>query len=212
MDKKDKLVEPGVIYLSSLPPFMKPEKVRHLLTEFGSIDRIYLEPEDSSVRSKRLKSGGNRKMNYTEGWVEFKDKKVAKKVAKMLHLQRIGKKKREFYYDDVWCLKYLKHLKWNHLSEKIAYEQRIQTQKRKLELSKSIKENKDYLEKVNLSNTIQTMEKRRKIDKVTRRYFIIYLLTLIFIVSSSDNRSSNKFSLAMFQILLSWLKCLPLTF
>ncbi len=42
------------------------------------------------MRSRRKKYGGNKKKKYTEGWVEFLDKKVAKKVAKTLNAQPIG--------------------------------------------------------------------------------------------------------------------------
>ena len=36
---------PGIVYLSSVPPFMKPHKVRHLLSPYGSVGRVYLQPE-----------------------------------------------------------------------------------------------------------------------------------------------------------------------
>ena len=35
----------GVVYLSRIPPFMKPQKVRYLLQAYGEIGRIYLAPE-----------------------------------------------------------------------------------------------------------------------------------------------------------------------
>ena len=35
----------GIIYISKVPPFMKPEKVRFLMSQFGEVDRIYLTPE-----------------------------------------------------------------------------------------------------------------------------------------------------------------------
>jgi len=42
------------------------------------------------VRARRIKYGGNRKINYTEGWVEFKDKREAKLVAAALNNTTIG--------------------------------------------------------------------------------------------------------------------------
>lgn len=49
----------GVVYMSRVPPFMKPVKVKHLLSQFGEIGRIYLSAEGSSdslfkVHSKAL--------------------------------------------------------------------------------------------------------------------------------------------------------------
>jgi len=35
----------GVVYLSRIPPFMKPEKIRYLLSQFGEVDHVYLAPE-----------------------------------------------------------------------------------------------------------------------------------------------------------------------
>ena len=35
----------GIIYLSRVPPFMKPHKVKHLLSRYGSVGRVYLKPE-----------------------------------------------------------------------------------------------------------------------------------------------------------------------
>lgn len=36
---------PGVVYLSRVPPFMRPRKVRHLLSQYGTLGRVYLQPE-----------------------------------------------------------------------------------------------------------------------------------------------------------------------
>jgi ESF2/ABP1 family protein len=33
------------VYISRVPPFMKPAKIRHLLSQHGEIGRIYLAPE-----------------------------------------------------------------------------------------------------------------------------------------------------------------------
>ena len=40
-----KVVRPGIIYLSRLPPFMKPTKVRHIFSQFGEVGRLFLQPE-----------------------------------------------------------------------------------------------------------------------------------------------------------------------
>ena len=68
----------GVVYLSRIPPYMNVVSLRRLLEEkFEQVERIYLEKEKESQRKDRMKSGGNKKQKYTEGWVEFKDKKIA---------------------------------------------------------------------------------------------------------------------------------------
>eukprot|EP01138_Halocafeteria_seosinensis_P007507 gb/GECG01007673.1/.p1 GENE.gb/GECG01007673.1/~~gb/GECG01007673.1/.p1 ORF type:complete len:204 (+),score=34.09 gb/GECG01007673.1/:1-612(+) len=93
----------GIIYLSRIPPYMKPQKVRHLLEVYGKIDRIYLAPEDPVTRKRRIKSGGNRKIKYTEGWVEFMDKRIAKRVAMSLNNTSIGKNIRSID-TDAFCI------------------------------------------------------------------------------------------------------------
>lgn len=45
----------GVVYLSRIPPFMNPQKLRRILEQFGEIGRIYLTPEDAAVARRRKK-------------------------------------------------------------------------------------------------------------------------------------------------------------
>lgn len=88
---------------------------------------------DAQQRQKRKEAGGNGskqfcegidftcsatnefcnfiKFLYFSGWIEFADKKVAKKVAESLNNTAIGGKKGDFYHDDIWNLKYLKNFK-----------------------------------------------------------------------------------------------------
>jgi ESF2/ABP1 family protein len=111
----------GVVYLSRIPPRMSPTKLRQLLSRFESpVLRIFLSPESMAVYTRRIKSGGSKKRQFTEGWVEFEDKKVAKKVAEQLNAQQIGGKKGGFWYDDLWNIKYLSKFKWHHLTEQIG--------------------------------------------------------------------------------------------
>ncbi len=102
----------GVVYLSRIPPFMKPAKLRSLLEPYGKINRIFLTPEDPTEHTRRVRSGGNKKRSFTEGWVEFVKKNDAKKACDLLNAQTIGGKKSSWYHDDVWALKYLNGFKW----------------------------------------------------------------------------------------------------
>lgn len=45
---------------------------------------------DASVRKKRKKHGGSGRKLFTEGWIEFKDKRIAKAVALSLNNTPIG--------------------------------------------------------------------------------------------------------------------------
>lgn len=42
----------GIVYLSKIPPFMKPVKLRHLLGKFGALGRVYLAPEGEDYIQK----------------------------------------------------------------------------------------------------------------------------------------------------------------
>lgn len=51
---RDREMRKGVIYLSRIPPHMKPEKIRHLLGQYGDVLRIFLQPE-SEFSSQLMK-------------------------------------------------------------------------------------------------------------------------------------------------------------
>jgi ESF2/ABP1 family protein len=102
----------GVVFLSRVPPYMKPAKLRNLLEPYGTLNRIFLSPEDDKAHARRVKAGGNKRRLFTEGWVEFVDRKVAKAVCELLNGHTIGGKKGGFYRDDIWSLLYLKNFKW----------------------------------------------------------------------------------------------------
>lgn len=159
---KEDLERTGVVYLSRVPPFMQVAKLRHLLSQYGDVGRIYLRKEDSAITRRREKFKKVKGSQFTDGWVEFLNKKRAKKVALMLNAQKIGGKKRSKYYDDLWNLKYLKGFKWKHLSEKIAYERTVRADRIRNELSEAKREARDYIETVEKANDIQKAQERKQ--------------------------------------------------
>jgi ESF2/ABP1 family protein len=81
-----KVAKSGVVYLSRIPPRLKPSKLRTLLEDRGAkIGRIYLAPEDLHSKNRRKATGGGNDRRFTEGWVEFEDKKKAKAYASFLN-------------------------------------------------------------------------------------------------------------------------------
>lgn len=152
----------GVIYMSRVPPFMRPVKVRSLMEQYGVVSNIYLVPEDKSIRKNRKKSGGNTRKKFVEGWIEFEDKKLAKRVAESLNNTKIGGKKRSYYHDDIWNLKYLKGFKWRHLTEKIAYDRRMRETRLNAEMAKAARENNAYVEHVEQARLIEKIRARKK--------------------------------------------------
>ncbi|GAB7346315.1 hypothetical protein MBLNU457_5035t1 [Dothideomycetes sp. NU457] len=151
----------GVIYLSRVPPFMKPSTLRTYLTPHGETNRIFLTPEDDAQHKRRVRAGGNKKKSYTDGWVEFVSKKDAKMVANVLNGNIIGGRKGSYYYDDVWNIKYLKGFKWHHLTEQISNENAERAAKLRAEISRSRKEDRDFVRDVERGKMIQGIKTKR---------------------------------------------------
>ena len=159
---QDKLEKTGVVYLSRVPPYMKAQKVRHLLSQYGELGRIYLTPEDPAIRKKRKAMGGNKKQSFVDGWIEFADKSVAKRVAKTLNATPIGGKSTSFYSSDLWNLKYLSKFKWNHLTEKVAYDNQVRKQKLLAEIAQAKRERDFYMDKAEEHKHRERILKKQK--------------------------------------------------
>ena len=183
---RNKSSRTGVIYISRIPPFMKPQKVRNLLSPYGSIGRIFLSPEDAIVHTRRVKSGGNKKRSYTDGWVEFLNKKDAKLVAEALNAQSIGGKKGNWYHDDVWNIKYLKGFKWDNLTEQIASQNAAIADKLRREIAQSTKETNIFLENVERAKMLDNI-KTKKSSRSTRETSQLAALNDV----SDDRRARN---------------------
>ncbi|TFK56255.1 hypothetical protein OE88DRAFT_1693261, partial [Heliocybe sulcata] len=169
----------GVVYISRIPPGMQPRKVRHLMSAYGEVGRVYLQQEGEYMRScpthgftdrradpkrayLRRKHTTTKKPHFTEGWVEFKDKKIARTVAEMLNARPIGGKKGSRWRDDVWTMKYLPKFKWNMLTEQIAHEAAIHTARLRVELSQSRSEQREYLKNVELARVLDKRAERKR--------------------------------------------------
>ncbi|ANB13250.1 Esf2p [Sugiyamaella lignohabitans] len=157
----EKIRKSGVVYISRIPPYMKPQKLRQILSRFGEVNRIFLTPEDPKVYAKRVKYGGNKKKNYTEGWAEFVKKKNAKLAADTLNGNIIGGKKGSYYHDDILNVKYLSKFKWQNLTEQIALEAQSRQEKLRAEIAQATRENKIFIENVERHKMIQGIQKKR---------------------------------------------------
>lgn len=152
----------GVVYLSRVPPFMKPTKLRSLLEPYGTINRTFLAPEDPAAHARRVRAGGNKKRFYTEAWVEFVNKKDAKAACELLNAHIIGGKKGSYYHDDIWNLVYLKGFKWHNLTEQIAAENAERASRMRAEISKSTRENKEFVQNVERAKMLDGMRAKSR--------------------------------------------------
>ncbi|GAA5825418.1 hypothetical protein JCM3770_002128 [Rhodotorula araucariae] len=155
---------PGLVYLSRIPPGMGPGKVKHLLSAFGDVGRIYLARADAhkdiSAHKKHKQRERHQSHNFKEGWVEFLDKRIARSVAEMLNAQTIGGKKSDRWHDDVWTMKYLPRFRWDQLSEQVALERATQTSLLRFHLSHSKTEQEAYLTAVERARVGRKIEEK----------------------------------------------------
>jgi ESF2/ABP1 family protein len=70
--KEPKKNKTGVVYLSSLPPYLKPFALKNMLEQrgFSPITKVFLSPlvPSNSGPQRRL----SKRKRYTDGWLEFK--------------------------------------------------------------------------------------------------------------------------------------------
>ena len=147
-----------------------------------------LDPSDCYFSSDvkraylRKKYTATKKPHFTEGWVEFRDKRVARSVAGMLNATPIGGKKGSRWRDDVWTMKYLPKFKWHMLTEQIgeffpdfaleclysrshppAHEAAVHDAKLRIELSQSRKEQREYLKNVELARVLDKRTEKKRL-------------------------------------------------
>ncbi|KAF9892457.1 RNA-binding ATPase activator esf2 [Aspergillus nanangensis] len=152
----------GVIYLSSLPPYLKPWALAGLLQArgFGPITKVFLAPEVRSASAPRRRS--NKRKLYTDGWVEFASKSVAKRCAETLNASIVGGRKGSFYYDDIWNMKYLRGFKWSDLMEQVQRERSEREAKQRIEDTRARKEDKVFLQGVESGKVLDGIQKKNE--------------------------------------------------
>ncbi|KAM5439206.1 RNA-binding ATPase activator esf2 [Microsporum canis] len=156
----------GVIYMSSLPPYLKPSALKSMLVArgFGPITKIFLSPYVPSTSTSRaaMKASRNKRRMYTDGWVEFASKRTAKICAETLNASIVGGKKGGWYHDDVWNMKYLRGFKWTDLMEQVQREKREAEARRRIEDTKARKEEKSFLQGLEQGKIVEGIRKKRE--------------------------------------------------
>ncbi|MCJ1231556.1 RNA-binding ATPase activator esf2 [Toensbergia leucococca] len=138
--------KPGIIYLSRIPPFMRPQTVRHLLTPHGPITRLFLTPEPPSTYRKRISHHGNKKRSFLDGWVEFARKRDAKICAEAINGRTVGG--RGWYRDDLWNVRFLRGFGWGDLMRQVEGEEREREGRMRVEVARVGRERRFFVEGV----------------------------------------------------------------
>ncbi|XP_075156912.1 uncharacterized protein LOC142230167 [Haematobia irritans] len=162
-DKPKKKRKKGIIYISNIPKHMNVTRIREILGEYGNIGRVYLQPEklpggDDKKKKKRKPFA----RHFTEGWVEFESKRVAKQIVPLLNNKQISTRKKSQFFDYLWSMKYLPRFKWCHLTERMNYEQAVHKQRLMAEVSQARKETNFFQNNLDKSEFIKKKEKKLK--------------------------------------------------
>ncbi|XP_033220694.1 activator of basal transcription 1-like [Belonocnema kinseyi] len=157
----------GIIYISSIPKYMNVIKVREIFSQYGEIGRVYLQLAEHELKPKTKKQKKRKKpaMHFTEGWVEFESKRVAKFVAERLNNTLISVSKKSKFCDITWNIKYLPRFKWIHLSERLAYERAVHKQRKITEIAQAKREASFFSFNVDRSEKLK--KKKDKGEKST---------------------------------------------
>ncbi|PFH33822.1 putative pre-rRNA-processing protein [Besnoitia besnoiti] len=166
--KEQKKQEPGILYISRIPPWMTRAALRQYFERFGKLGRLHIKDYASPEQHcKRPSASSSRPSSVssavpTEGWLEFLDKRVARRVAQLLNGQAIGGKKRKSRWrEDLWCLNYLKGFTWQQLIEEKVYKHRVREARLNAALNEVKRQNTLYLELVDEQRRLQKMEAKR---------------------------------------------------
>lgn len=185
--KPKKKRKKGIIYISNIPKHMNVTRIREFLGEYGNIGRVYLQPEKlpgGKLRKRNMYyiyvlyilyfppfAGDDKKKkkkrkpfarHFTEGWVEFESKRVAKQIVPLLNNKQISTRKKSQFFDYLWSMKYLPRFKWCHLTERMNYEQAVHKQRLMTEVSQARKETTFFQNNLDKSEFIKKKEKKLK--------------------------------------------------
>ncbi|KAM7348058.1 uncharacterized protein ACRADG_007488 [Cochliomyia hominivorax] len=163
LEQPKKKRKKGIIYISNIPKHMNVTRIREILGEYGKIGRVYLQPEklpggDDKKKKKRKPFA----RHFTEGWVEFESKRVAKQIVPLLNNKQISTRKKSQFYDYIWSMKYLPRFKWCHLTERMNYEQAVHKQRLMTEVSQARKETTFFQNNLDKSEFIRKKEKNKQ--------------------------------------------------
>lgn len=160
--KPPKKNKTGVIYFSSLPPYLRPFALKSMLEKrgFAPITKVFLSPAVPSPSAPRRRS--NKRKTYTDGWVEFASKKTAKICAETLNASLVGGKKGGWYHDDVWNMRYLRGFKWGDLMEQVQRERSEREARQRIEDTRARKEEKVFVSGVEKGRVLDGMERKNE--------------------------------------------------
>lgn len=121
-----------------------------------------------------MKTGGQRRTKFVDGWIEFHEKKRAKRCADLLNGQQIGGKKRKnAYREDVWCIKYLHKFKWDDIKAQERYDFQVRKKRFDAKMAQSRRESNFLVEQMEESKKWKKMVEKKNAKKGSSKSVVV---------------------------------------
>ncbi|GMT28123.1 hypothetical protein PFISCL1PPCAC_19420, partial [Pristionchus fissidentatus] len=154
VDPEAKQKKTGVIYFSTIPSRFTVTRMRAEMSKYASIGRIFLQQE------KRRGTKGKTMKRYTEGWVEFHSKSLAKRVALTLNNNEVACNRRSAAAGTFWNCKYLPGFKWIHLNEQLIYERKMEKARMLSEIKQAKRVAEHFTEQIEKGHHLKRLEEK----------------------------------------------------
>ena len=122
---------------------------------------------------------------FTEGWVEFANKHVAREVASSLNNTQVGGKRRSPWHSDLWNIKYLPRFTWGLLNERLAYERAVHKSRLRTEVAIVKRETEHFARSVKQAKREKKLKSKAAKDSVLQVDTVTSLQQNVDTVSSS---------------------------
>ncbi|KAL8445092.1 hypothetical protein Emag_005199 [Eimeria magna] len=152
----------GVIYVAQLPHGWTRLQTIRYFERFGEVTRVFLnrKEEKGSIRK-------GRRFVFTDGWIEFRKKRHAKRVVALLDGQPVGGKKRSKHAQDLLMLSYLRKFSFTSLYEDAMHVKRTRQDRLNAQMARVKKESQMYVELLEHKHSAEQLKQRlsRKNDR-----------------------------------------------
>jgi len=151
--------EPGMMYLSFIPPGMTPRIVVEIFKKHGEVGHVHLE--QTAAQRKKQKATYERG-NFKEGWVEMGDKRLARRLANSLNNTPIceGYKDKRFK-SYLWSIKYLPRFRWRHLKSQLVDKMENVKKMKTVEMTQAKREATIFARQMDRSKMINSIRERK---------------------------------------------------
>ncbi|CAG9483471.1 small subunit rRNA processing protein, putative [Plasmodium vivax] len=144
----------GIVYLADVPIGLNAARLREIFSQYGSVGKIHLNRAKDGAdmergEEKKKKKKKKKIVKYQDGYIEFINKRDAKKAVRTLNNQLIGGKKRKnMVRDSFWHLKLIKdNFLWSDIMSSALYRRMSRKDRLTLALKDMYKGYEAYVER-----------------------------------------------------------------